>query len=243
MPVRFGSTSDLAMQENMMGVMKNLFVAACLLLTACTYQKSEVRTPTFDEQLPPPAVSYANGSIWQASSAGVVEDHKARRKGDIVTIFIVEQASASKQASTGTSRKASTSAGIPKLMGLETNMTGIRNWMDLANLISASSEQKFDGSGSTTRKENLSATITAKVVELLPNGNLKIAGRRNVLVNNEDQLIVVEGTVRSRDITTDNIVSSAQVADARITYAGNGVISDQQKPGWLSTIFTKIWPF
>jgi flagellar L-ring protein precursor FlgH len=172
-----------------------------------------------------------------------VDDHKARRKGDIVTILIAEQASASKQASTGTSRKASTTAGIPKLMGLETSMTGIRNWMDLANLISASSESKFDGTGSTTRNENLSATITAKVVEVLPNGNLMIAGRRNVLVNNEDQLIVVEGTVRSRDISPDNIVSSAQVADARITYSGNGVVSDQQKPGWLTTIFGKIWPF
>jgi flagellar L-ring protein precursor FlgH len=227
----------------MMNTMKNVFVGACLLLSACTFQKTEVKTPTFDEQMPPPAVSYAKGSIWQASSAGLVDDHKARRKGDIVTILIAEQASASKQASTGTSRKASTTAGIPKLMGLETSMTGIRNWMDLANLISASSESKFDGTGSTTRNENLSATITAKVVEVLPNGNLMIAGRRNVLVNNEDQLIVVEGTVRSRDISPDNIVSSAQVADARITYSGNGVVSDQQKPGWLTTIFGKIWPF
>ncbi len=226
-----------------MNTVKRVFVGACLMLSACTYQKTEVRTPTFDEQMPPPAVSYASGSIWQASSAGLVEDHKARRRGDIVTILIAEQASATKQASTGTSRKASTTAGIPKLMGLETNMTGIRNWMDLANLISASSEQKFDGSGSTSRKENLSATITAKVVEILPTGNLRIAGRRNVLVNNEDQLILVEGTVRPRDISTDNIVSSAQVADARITYSGNGIISDQQKPGWLTTFFSKIWPF
>lgn len=220
-----------------------LLLTGCLLLTACAIQKAEVRTPAFDEQLEPAKPNYSTGSLWQDASVGLAEDLKARRKGDILTILIVEQASASKQATTGTSRKTNISAGVPNLLGLETNMTGIRNWMDLSNLIKANSESSFDGTGSTTRKENLSATITAKVVEVLPNGNYLISGRRNVKVNNEDQLILVEGTVRPRDISPDNVISSGQVADARITYTGKGIVSDQTSPGWLTNIFNKVWPF
>jgi flagellar L-ring protein precursor FlgH len=122
-------------------------------------------------------------------------------------------------------------------------MTGIRNWMDLSNLINANASSKFDGSGSTTRKENLNATISAKVVEILPNGNFQIEGRRNVKVNDEDQVIFVEGTVRPRDINTDNTINSSYIADARITYGGKGIISDRQSPGWLMNIIDKVWPF
>jgi len=214
-----------------------------LLLPACSFQKADVRTPAFDEQLVVPKPNYSNGSIWQASSAGLAEDFKARRKGDTLTILITEQASASKEASTATGRDSSVAAGVPNLLGLETNMTGVRNWMDLSKLINASASSKFDGSGSTTRKENLNATITAKVVEVLPNGNFLIEGRRNVKVNNEDQVILIEGTVRPKDVSADNVVNSGFVADARITYSGKGIISDRQSPGWLMNIVDKIWPF
>ncbi|MBT0663947.1 flagellar basal body L-ring protein FlgH [Geobacter pelophilus] len=223
--------------------MKLLLILMGMFLAACTHQTAGIKTPAFDEQLTQPKASYANGSIWQASSGGFAEDIKARRKGDTLTILITETASASKEASTGTSRGSSISAGIPNMLGLETNMTGISKWMDLANLINASASSKFDGAGSTTRKENLSATITAKVIELLPNGNLEIEGRRNVKVNNEDQVILVEGTVRPRDISADNVINSSYIADARITYGGKGIISDRQSPGWLMNFIDKVWPF
>jgi flagellar L-ring protein precursor FlgH len=213
-----------------------------MLLTACAQSTVEVRTPSFDEQLPPPQADYSRGSLWQGDSRSLVEDHKARRRGDTITILIVESASASKQASTDTSRSNSASAGIPNLLGLETSKK-VTSWADLSNLINASYDSKFAGSGSTSRKESLTATISAKVMTVLPNGNLQIEGRRNVKVNNEDQSIKVEGTVRPRDIAADNTISSSLIADAQITYAGKGVISDQQSPGWLSTILNKIWPF
>ena len=226
--------------ESMMNKTVLLFF---MFLSACSFQKADVRTPAFDEQLAVPKPNYSNGSIWQASSAGLAEDFKARRKGDTLTILITEQASASKEASTATGRDSSVAAGVPNLLGLETNMTGVRNWMDLSKLINASASSKFDGSGSTTRKENLNATITAKVVEVLPNGNFLIEGRRNVKVNNEDQVILIEGTVRPKDVSADNVVNSGFVADARITYSGKGIISDRQSPGWLMNIVDKIWPF
>ena len=109
--------------------------------------------------------------------------------------------------------------------------------------MNASVSSKFAGSGSTTRKENLTATITARVIDVLANGNMLIEGRRNVLVNNEDQIIILTGTVRPRDITPDNLVNSTLIADARIAYSGKGIISDRQQPGWLMGIMDKVWPF
>ena len=226
------------------GTLRKIRAAAVflpLLLAACSHQSAEVKTPTFDEQIPAPQLNYASGSLWQASSIALAEDLKARRRGDIITVVISEQASASKQASTGTKRGSSISAGIPKLLGLET--TGIRNWADLSDLLNASFSSKFDGTGSTSRQETLQATISAKVVDVIPNGNLLIEGRRNVKVNNEDQIIVLTGTVRGRDVSSENTINSALIADARIAYSGKGIISDRQKPGWLLNALDYVWPF
>jgi len=216
-------------------------LAAPLLLASCSHETAELKTPSFDEQIERPQMNYASGSLWQASSAGLAEDVKARRRGDIVTVVISEQASASKQASTATARASSLSAGMPNLLGLE--KTPVKGWMDLANLLNASFASKFDGSGSTSRQETLQATISTKVLDVLPNGNLVIEGRRNVKVNNEDQIIVLTGTVRSRDVSSDNSISSSLIADARINYSGKGIISDRQKPGWLMNVLDTVWPF
>lgn len=214
----------------------------CLVLAGCAIEKAEVRTPSFDEQLPAPRPSYTNGSIWQASGAGLVDDHKARNRGDIITVLIVEQASASKEATTDTDRQANISASIPYLMGLEKQIAQMTS-ADPNNLLGASTSSKFGGSGATTRKENLVATMTAKITDVLPTGNLLIEGRRNVKVNHEDQILVLQGTIRPRDITPDNTIRSTMIADARISYTGNGVISDRQRPGWLMNILDYIWPF
>ena len=213
-----------------------------MILGGCVTQTTEVKTPSFDQQLHKAPADYSNGSIWQAGSAGLTEDFKARRKGDIVTILIVETASASKAAKTDTSRATTINAGIPNFMGLEASLLK-NNFGDLSKLINASVDSKYAGAGSTSRKETLNATISAKVIDVLPNGNLQIEGRRNVKVNNEDQIIIVEGTVRPSDIGADNIVNSGFVADAKITYTGKGIISDRQSPGWLMNIVDKVWPF
>ncbi len=220
-----------------------IYILSLLLLFGCTTQRTEVKTAGFDEQLQKPPADYSSGSIWQAASAGVTEDFKARRKGDIITIVISETASASKEAKTDTSRSTSVNAGIPNFMGLEKVGIFKNNIGDLAKLINANVDSKFAGAGSTSRQEDLKATITAKVIEVLPNNNLLIEGRRNIKVNNEDQEIILEGTVRSRDIAADNTVNSIFVADAKISYFGRGIISDRQSPGWLMNIVDKVWPF
>lgn len=219
---------------------KNILLIIFLALTGCVYPREEIR-PVVPEQMDIPVTDYSGGSLWQATSGSLTDDMKARKKGDMLTVVISEQASASKEATTSTKRDSSASAGIPNFMGLET--TFIRNWMDLSKLINASTGTKFDGAGSTTRKENLTATITARVVDVLPNGNLRIAGRRNVKVNNEDQIILLEGTVRPKDISRENVVNSSFIADARISYSGKGIVSERQSPGWLMNIVDKVWPF
>lgn len=218
-------------------------ICCALLLSGCAVQQAEVSTPSFDQQLRPPVANYSNGSIWQASSISLTEDGKARRVGDIVTIIVTETASASKQAATATGRNSEISAGIPNMLGLEGSKIITSNFADLSKLINASASSGFDGSGSTSRKETLSATISAKVVDLLPNGNLQIEGRRNVRVNNEEQIVTVKGTIRQRDITAENTINSIFVADAQISYSGEGIISDRQKPGWLMNVIDKLWPF
>jgi flagellar L-ring protein precursor FlgH len=190
---------------------------------------------------PEPRTTAISGSLWTAGSVGLADDFKARRLGDILTVVIDEQASASKEAATATGRGSQLSAGIPKLLGLETGRAA--TWMDVSKLLSASTDTSYTGSGSTSRKENLSATMTAQVVRVQANGSLLIEGRRNVTVNNEDQIIVLEGTVRPRDISADNIVNSALIADARISYSGKGVVSDRQSPGWLMNVVDVVWPF
>lgn len=220
-----------------------LLLLLTLLLVGCAVEKTDVKTAGFEDPLPRQVPDYSNGSIWQSSSASSTDDSKARRRGDIITIVISETASASKEAKTGTSRDSSVGAGIPNLLGMEKYGVFKNNFSDLANIIKANASSSFKGSGSTSRQENLRATITARVVDVQSNGNLMIEGRRNIKVNEEDQIIVLEGTVRPRDISPDNTVNSIYVADARISYSGRGIISDQQSPGWLMNIFNKIWPF
>jgi len=232
------------MRNNAMGHIWMGTMLTAVLLGGCAIERAEVKSPSFDQQMARPKSDYSSGSIWQASSVSLTENFKARRKGDIVTIVISENASASKKAGTDTKRSSAFTAGMPNLLGLET-APGLlaNNQVDLTKLISASTSSTYGGSGSTSRQETLNATISAKVVEVLPNGNLQVEGRRNVKVNNEDQIIVIEGTVRPSDIDQFNNVNSAYLADARISYTGKGVISDRQSPGWIMNILDKIWPF
>jgi len=219
-----------------------LILALSALLSGCVTQTAEIKTPAFDQQLPRPQADYSAGSIWQAHSMSLTDDYKARRRGDIVTIIITENASASKEAKTDTSRASTVNAGIPNFMGLE-RAGFIKNNLDLSNLMNADVKSSYAGSGSTSRQETLNASISAKVIDVLPNGNLQVEGRRNVKVNNEDQVIIIEGTVRPADIGPNNTVNSIYVADARISYSGKGIISDRQSPGWLMNIVDKLWPF
>ena len=210
------------------------------LLSISPSQPPLVITPTVSEK--PLA---ADSSLWGESSGGgyLFMDPKARTVGDIVTVNIVEQASASGNASTKTGRKSSLSADMPSFLGVEKSLTKRNPNLDPASLLSASTDNNFDGSGQISRSGKITATITARVTQVLPNRNLVIRGTRQVTINNEQQLLIIRGIIRPEDISPENIIASTSIADAQIIYTGKGVVSDKQQPGWLARIVDRVWPF
>jgi flagellar L-ring protein precursor FlgH len=109
--------------------------------------------------------------------------------------------------------------------------------------IKAAMESEFEGSGTTGRSGSIAAVISVRIVEVMPNGNLKIAGSREISINNERQYITLTGFVRPADIPWNNTVLSTYISDARIVYSGSGVINDRQRPGWMLRILDAVWPF
>jgi len=220
-------------------------LVCCLLfagLIGCAPRVQEVTTA--HEPLEEPVAAnprpQSPGTLWNGDEGSWLADIKARRVGDIVTVIIKEQAKASKQASTNTSRGSSISAGISTFFGLEEN---VGDSINPASMINASSGNDFSGQGKTTRSEDLTATLTTQVVEVYPNGNLKIRGGKSVAVNNENQIIYLTGIIRPFDVTAENTVDSGNILNAQITYTGKGTLSDKQNPGWLMRIFDNTWPF
>ena len=162
--------------------------------------------------------------------------------GDILTVKVPEISQASESATTDTTRKSQTVGQLTNFFGIENH--GIGPWKNTGNLINANTPNNdFSGAGATTRTGSLSATITARVMEVLPNGNLAVEGKREIYVNNEKKEILLQGIVRPRDIAFDNSVFSTQVADAKVIYTGIGVVAEKQRPGWGQRVFDYVWPF
>lgn len=169
-------------------------------------------------------------SLWN-SSASMYADNKARTVGDLVTLIIVERAQATQSAQTRTGSDGKVQVGPISLADI----------VPVIPPISAGGSDSASAQGSTTRGGTLNARMTAKVVEVLPNGNLVIEGRQTIIVNKEEQVIVVSGQVRPKDVAPDNTVLSTFVADATISYEGTGPIGEKQNPGLLTRIFN--WLF
>ncbi len=150
----------------------------------------------------------------------ITADSKAFRVGDIVTIQIVENASASANADTDLKRSNSAGAQL-----------NFRSPIPIAGA-NATATGQFDGGGQTARTGQLLATLSVSVRDVLPNGDLLVSGEQLLVINEEQQRIDVEGRVRPQDISDTNTVLSNRVADARITYVGEGDLANRQKPGW-----------
>ena len=183
----------------------------------------------------------APGSLWPADDhVAFYADRKALRVGDIITVSIVENAKANNTADTDLSRSSSLDASLSSFFGKDKFLQLFKLGNDL---IKSSADNAHKGAGSTTREGQLTATITAVVKEVLPNGNLVIQGTRAVTVNHEEQYIVITVVVRPLDVNRDNVVLSTKVADANIAIGGLGVVADKQRSGWGTWIFDFVWPF
>jgi flagellar L-ring protein precursor FlgH len=175
--------------------------------------------------------------------ASLFSDIRARKVGDIVTISIVESSSATENATTETSRDSSLFAGVDSFLGYEKQLEKRFKNFTAAEMFDATLSNDFTGTGKTVRSGSLTASISARIIEELPNGNFVIEGRREVAVNHESQYLVITGIVRPEDISPDNIVLSTFISDARIAYSGRGVIDDHQYPGWFTRLLNRYWPF
>jgi len=227
-----------------------ILAGLALILGGCAANQPPAPAPTLPDRytlptVPSQPVPTPEGSIFNASAnKNLYRDSRARQVGDIILVKIVENSSGAKKASTKTGRDSSLTADVTALFGLE-------NWLDNknANFTPSSKAMQmglkndFNGDGETKRNSSVTATISARVVDVTMDNNLVIRGFREVRVNNETQHIILSGIVRPRDIAQDNSILSSYIADARIEYSGQGVISDKQQPGWLARGLDVIWPF
>jgi flagellar L-ring protein precursor FlgH len=194
--------------------------------------------------LPPPKTI---GSLWQEENgrAYLYEDMRAMRPGDILTIKIVEKHKGSKSADTSAERDSTVENSLTGSAIGYLGIPGVRLGAEATRGlgIDASAKSKFGGKGATNREDTLTGTISAIVTEVLPNGDLRIEGRREVTVNSEKQIMMLSGVVRRVDVDTKNTVLSSAIADAKIEYSGLGVVDDVQRPGWLVRVLDWIYPF
>jgi len=187
----------------------------------------------------------SDGSLW-IDGVGLFEDRKARRLNDILTIEIFERTSGSDMADTSTKKETTYKAGIEQFFGSsESKFFGnlIDNSPFKPVAIDTNYNKKFEGKGSTTQAGELIGKITAKVVSVQPNGNLVIDSRKEITINNEKQIVVLQGIVRTDDISPDNTISSYKIADAKLYYVGHGIVTEQQSSGVLGRIIDQLWPF
>lgn len=212
-----------------------------------------VRQPPRPPLLPPGSRSpyplgqmTANPSLWpdEAQGATYFTDFRAFQAMDVITIIVNESSEGKKKTKTDTESTYNLAAGIKEFFGLETKKFMSNNEsLNPEELINAQTSTKYEGEGELNRKGELKARISAVILEVLPNGLLRIEGTKIVSVDNEEEVMVLSGLVRIRDIDSSNQVDSNRVANMRIDFYGRGVLAEKQGPGFLARLFDWVWPF
>jgi flagellar L-ring protein precursor FlgH len=213
-----------------------LGVAVVFLLAACN---SAPRIENFDATWPEavPVAQMTSGSIYQAGhDVALFENATARRVGDTVTINLVESTAAQKSSSTKTAKTTKVDIPGPKLGGLPVTING--NEILSANI---ENNRNFDGSGDSQLSNKLQGSITVTVAQRLANGNLLVRGQKWIGINQGREYIRIQGVIRPIDVLPDNSIPSFKVADASISYGGQGALADANRPGLLSRFFNSVW--
>lgn len=157
-------------------------------------------------------------------------DHRARRIGDLVTVQITESIAASGSADSNLGKASQSDGKLPWPIPSR-----------FSQLLQSSSDTKFTGNGTTSRNASITAIMSVRVTEQLPNGDLAIEGLREIVINGDRQFVTLSGIIRTSDIAAGNIISSAFIADLRIKYFGQGFMKDNLSPGWLMRFLNKIF--
>jgi flagellar L-ring protein precursor FlgH len=233
-----------------------MFSAAGLLAGCSTYQRlSELGSggpklapitnpaPSQPVSVPmpqPPVEPRGANSLWQPGALSFFHDPRASRIGDILTVTISVADAAKLSNTTSRTRTNSDDANLANFFGLEKSLPSS---MDPSNLVKMGSDTSNVGGGSIDRSEQINLTLAALVTQVLPNGNMVIAGHQQVRVNGELRDLQVSGIVRTEDITSANTVDLTQIAEARISYGGKGTVSDVQQPRLGSQLFDILMPW
>lgn len=220
-----------------------LSLATSFWLSACAVNHDVVEEDPFFAPIMPEIPSeqvVASGSLFRTGwSHGLYSDTKARRVGDIITVKLMENTQATKQARTETKKE--TDGALAPLIGLngaEPTIGGNTLQMGFE------ADNEFKGDARSNQSNSLNGDITVHVLRVLPNGNLMIRGEKWLTLNTGQEYIRLTGIVRTEDVASDNTVESTRVANARISYSGKGSLAEAQEAGWLASFFmSSMWPF
>jgi flagellar L-ring protein precursor FlgH len=190
----------------------------------------------------------SQGSLFRENSfLFAYSDNRARFVGDIITVKIVETYQTSNNVRQGSSKQSSVRAGVNNLLGYEREvgkLLPLPQAFDPARLVDGSMASSTSGQGQLRRDSRIVATVTARVVEVLPNGNLVIQGVRTIKRNRDLEYITLTGIVRPQDIDSDNSVLSSKISDLYIEYSGKGPISEAASgPGIITRLLRLFWLF
>ena len=248
------------MSDGMGKMMMRSLMVAVLAVAGCAKLDQVGRAPEFSglegtdqhyamysaempQDLPPQAASDGS-SLWTGETQSLFGDRRAARRGDILTVVIEINDSASISNSTGRSRNGEQSGGIPDLLGIPQRLNeSLPEGASMGDAFDMNSSSTFKGQGSVSRKEKLTLRVAATVVEELPNGVLRVEGQQEVRVNFEMRELIVTGYVRPADISRQNEITYDKIAGARISYGGRGQITDMQQPTYGQQVSDIIMPF
>ncbi|MGA2247860.1 MAG: flagellar basal body L-ring protein FlgH [Verrucomicrobiota bacterium] len=177
-------------------------------------------------------------SLWHDDSRSLIADKRASGVGDILTIVVSEISSANKNNQTTTEKTSSWTAAVASFL-----YPGFLQYKGSAPAVQYNSDLKHAGTGAINNSETIVAQVTVKVMDVLPNHNLVIEGKRETSFAGEHQSIVLHGIIRPEDISSTNTISSCDIADATIQIVGKGTVTDSTSKGWFTRILDKVNPF
>ncbi len=215
-------------------------------LSACVTTQTQSPWPTdplYDAPPPPADPEVDEWGKYRFTDTNVYRGNKPDQRGDHVVVRVAHSVKGAGSANTSTSRESSAQAGITAFFGFETAIPEIAPGIQPNASLGANDTTEYTGAGNTDRTGALQTVVTAKVLDVMPNGYLVIGARQQVKINNEVDILWLYGVVDPKLIGSDNSIASHNVADLRMEYSGMGVIAGKQRPGWLARVLDVIRPF